>query len=97
MTDPNNQGSRVTISIPAALADKVDEQAAKEYRTRSELVREALRLYLKRQAVLEDVDVTLAESAELRSRLASHASFEPYDAVRKALELARSSKSPKRA
>lgn len=34
------------ISLPEELVKKVDERAKKEYRNRSELIREALRVYL---------------------------------------------------
>lgn len=34
------------ISLPRALVSKADRVAAKEYRNRSELIREALRVYL---------------------------------------------------
>lgn len=34
------------IALPKALVKKVDEVAKKEYRNRSELIREALRVYL---------------------------------------------------
>lgn len=34
------------IALPAALIKKIDETAEKEYRNRSELIREAVRIYL---------------------------------------------------
>ncbi len=37
------------ISLPRELVKKVDEQAREEYRNRSELIREALRIYLNRR------------------------------------------------
>ena len=36
------------ISLPEDLVTKVDEAAKKEYRNRSELIREALRVYLEK-------------------------------------------------
>lgn len=36
----------LSISLPEAMAEDVDRAAEREHRTRSELVREALRLYL---------------------------------------------------
>jgi len=36
----------LSISLPEAMAETVDVAAKREHRTRSELVREALRLYL---------------------------------------------------
>lgn len=37
----------LNIALPRDLVKKVDEVAKKEYRNRSELIREALRVYLK--------------------------------------------------
>jgi CopG family transcriptional regulator / antitoxin EndoAI len=37
----------ITLSLPFELADKVDEMMKEEGRNRSELLREALRLYVK--------------------------------------------------
>ncbi|OGH24200.1 MAG: hypothetical protein A3B47_04370 [Candidatus Levybacteria bacterium RIFCSPLOWO2_01_FULL_39_24] len=37
------------IALPKELVKKVDEQAKEEYRNRSELIREALRVYLNRR------------------------------------------------
>lgn len=39
----------VNLSLPKNLLDEVDETAKAEYRTRSELVREALRQYVGRE------------------------------------------------
>jgi hypothetical protein len=47
------QAVRVLVSFPSEFLSDVDKLATKEDRTRSELVREALRLYMK-QAVKED-------------------------------------------
>ena len=41
------QTQTLNISLPKELVKKVDERAQKEYRNRSELIREALRMYLK--------------------------------------------------
>jgi len=35
----------MTVSLPPAMMKEIDRLCAEEYRTRSELVREALRLY----------------------------------------------------
>ena len=35
------------IALPEELVKKVDQQATKEYKNRSELIRESLRIYLK--------------------------------------------------
>lgn len=41
------QAQTLNIALPQELVRKVDEQAKKEYKNRSELIREALRVYLK--------------------------------------------------
>lgn len=41
------QTQTLNISLPKELVKKVDERAEKEYRNRSELIREALRIYMK--------------------------------------------------
>lgn len=38
----------LNIALPKDLVKKVDQAAKKEYKNRSELIREALRIYLKR-------------------------------------------------
>lgn len=40
------QTQTFNISLPEELVKKVDQRAKKEYRNRSELIREALRVYL---------------------------------------------------
>ncbi|MBY0451356.1 MAG: ribbon-helix-helix protein, CopG family [Cyanobacteria bacterium] len=43
----NNKSSRVLISLPDKFLEEVDSMAEEEQRTRSELIREALRLYIR--------------------------------------------------
>lgn len=43
----------LSVSLPEPMADRVDQAAEKEHRTRSELVRQALRLYLDGVPVVE--------------------------------------------
>lgn len=43
--------ARILISMPDDFLDKVDDMANDEQRTRSELVREALRSYIKRSRI----------------------------------------------
>jgi CopG family transcriptional regulator/antitoxin EndoAI len=43
--------ARILISMPDEFLDKVDNIANNEQRTRSELVREALRSYIKRSQI----------------------------------------------
>lgn len=40
--------ARVLISMPEAFLEQIDEVASKEDRSRSELIREAMRQYMKR-------------------------------------------------
>lgn len=42
--------AKVLISMPDEFLDKIDNVAASEQRTRSELIREALRGYIKRSS-----------------------------------------------
>lgn len=43
------------IALPRELVEKVDEAAKREYRNRSELIREALRVYLNDMEEWEDL------------------------------------------
>lgn len=43
------QTQTLNIALPKKLVKKIDQQAKEEYRNRSELIREALRIYLKRR------------------------------------------------
>lgn len=43
------QTQTLNIALPRDLVKKIDQQAKEEYRNRSELIREALRIYLKRR------------------------------------------------
>lgn len=43
------------IALPKELVEKVDEAAKREYRNRSELIREALRVYLKDMKEWDDL------------------------------------------
>ncbi len=45
----------LNIALPTDLIQKVDILAKKEYRNRSELIREALRVYLEDKAEWEDI------------------------------------------
>jgi len=45
----------LNIALPKELVKKVDEAASKEYKNRSELIREALRVYLKDMEEWEDL------------------------------------------
>lgn len=45
----------LNISLPQDLVKKADEVAKREYRNRSELIREALRIYLEDRRTLDDI------------------------------------------
>jgi CopG family transcriptional regulator / antitoxin EndoAI len=47
--------STINLSIPKDLLEKADREAKKESRSRSELMRAALRLYIDRQTRLENL------------------------------------------
>lgn len=49
------QTQTFNIALPKELVKKVDQLAQKEYRNRSELIREALRVYLKDKAEWEQI------------------------------------------
>ena len=67
----------VTVSLPAELASRADAVAKEENRTRSELLREALRLYIdtrevRRRAVNQGL-TTLVDRVQERTRRESPA------------------------
>lgn len=49
------QTQTLNIALPKDLVKKVDERAKKEYKNRSELMREALRIYLADRQEWEDL------------------------------------------
>lgn len=49
------QTQTLNIALPRDLVKKVDERARKEYKNRSELMREALRIYLTDRQEWEDL------------------------------------------
>lgn len=49
------QTQTLNIALPKDLVKKVDERAEKEYRNRSELIREALRIYLQDMQEWEEI------------------------------------------
>lgn len=49
------QTQTLNIALPKDLVKKVDERARKEYKNRSELMREALRIYLTERQEWEDL------------------------------------------
>lgn len=59
--------AKVLLSIPDKFLTKIDEIAVNEQRTRSELIREALRTYMKRNVIF-DAKKTASE-AEILDKL----------------------------
>jgi metal-responsive CopG/Arc/MetJ family transcriptional regulator len=59
--------AKVLLSIPEKFLNKIDEVAENEQRTRSELIREALRAYMKKN-IMFDSKKTSAD-AELLDKL----------------------------
>ena len=59
--------AKVLLSIPEKFLNKIDEVAENEQRTRSELIREALRSYMKK-SIMFDTKKTSAD-AELLDKL----------------------------
>ena len=49
------QTQTLNIALPIELVKKVDERAKKDYKNRSELIREALRVYLQDMAEWEEI------------------------------------------
>lgn len=60
------KSQKFNISLPADLVKKADQQAEREYRTRSEIIREALRAYLSSSDPARSIH-GLAEDARRRS------------------------------
>ena len=55
----------INIALPKELVKKADMLAKKEYRNRSELIREALRVYMERKNAWDDI-FTIGEKAAKR-------------------------------
>lgn len=60
--------ARVLISMPEEFLSRIDEVAEGENRTRSELIREALRTYIHKQRVKENA-IAMKNAALLESLL----------------------------
>jgi metal-responsive CopG/Arc/MetJ family transcriptional regulator len=57
--------AKVLISMPDDFLNKIDNYAASEQRTRSELIREALRTYLRKNIPINrDLDIKNAQILE---------------------------------
>jgi predicted transcriptional regulator len=60
-----------TVSLPPAMAKEIDRAMKAEHRTRSELVREALRVYLSARLIPAEMP-TAAEARAYRSGMAAY-------------------------
>jgi predicted transcriptional regulator len=70
----------VTISLPPQMADELDRVRKQEHRTRSELLREALRQYVARRA--RHIPVVDPEPDEIEAIERGRAEFERGEFVR---------------
>jgi len=66
-----------TISLPPKMAEQVEKTMRAEHRTRSELVREALRRYISNRRSLEETPT----AAELRAIRQGEAAYQRGDSV----------------
>jgi len=84
----------VTVSLPAELASRADEVAKQESRTRSELLREALRLYIDTREVRRRAEnrelITLVDRVQERTGRESPARIRSL--IREAVQAVRSGK-----
>jgi Ribbon-helix-helix protein, copG family len=71
------ESARVTISLPPAMAKEIERAMKAEHRTRSELVREALRVYLSARLI----PVELPTPGEARAYRSGMAAYRRGDAV----------------
>jgi Arc/MetJ-type ribon-helix-helix transcriptional regulator len=65
MAHPRNT-ALVTVSLPRPIARQIERVRKREHRSRSELVREALRVYFARAAAFPEVTATAAEIRALK-------------------------------
>jgi metal-responsive CopG/Arc/MetJ family transcriptional regulator len=73
----------VNVSFQDSLLNEIDKTARNEYRSRSELIREAARLYIQRQSQWNDL-FQLGDMAVQKQHLSEHDVATEIKAVRKA-------------
>ncbi len=61
----------VNVSFQDSLLNEIDKTAKKEYRSRSELIREAARLYIQRQSQWNDL-FQLGDTVARKQQLTEH-------------------------
>ncbi len=86
----------ITISLPPLLLRKAEKVAEEEYRTKSELLREALRLYLDTRDIRRAAsrDQLAAVIDQVQARAAATRSSDIRKLVREAVVSARVRRSP---
>jgi len=65
------ESTTLTVSLPPAMAREIERAMKAEHRTRSELVREALRMYLSASKILAELP-TAAEARAYRRGMAAY-------------------------
>ena len=80
----------ITISLPADMAEQVEKTRREEHRTRSELVREALRIYISIRQFPEEVPTPSEQRAMARGRAAyNRGDYVTLDELRRQETMAR--------
>ena len=83
-----NTQSQATVSLPSAMLRQVDDVSKREHRTRSELVREALRVYFERSRALPVYTPTAAERRAMEKGRAEilRGNYYTLDELRRSLD-----------
>lgn len=84
----------MTIFVPQKLVNEIDNIVESEARTRSEVVREAVRVYLSKRADAWDT-ISPQKASELQRRIAETDGYIPYEQIQEELGLGRFSGSKK--
>ena len=71
------ESTTFTVSLPPAMARKIEQAMKAEHRTRSELVREALRMYLSAR----QMPIEVPTAAEIRAYRKGMAAYQRGDFV----------------
>lgn len=61
--------SRIIITVPDPLLKEIDREAKQDHRSRAELVRDALRIYLDRKRAEEEEEAKRRRAAKLMDEL----------------------------
>jgi len=83
----------ITVSLPAAMAEQVEKTSRQEHRTCSELVLEALRIYISIRQFPEEAPTTAEQRAIARGRAAyERGDYITLDELRRQEAVARGSR-----